>query len=93
VKNFILFKSIKLLTKTDIIVVCLILCSALLSFAFIFFPKKEMADCTISINNEVFETFSLNQKNTILIDSLAVIEIKENMARISYSTCQNQHCV
>ena len=82
---------IKILSKTDIIVIFIILFSAI--FAFLITSKDKNKDVVISFNNQVFAMESLGNSKIIKLDSLAVIELKDKRARISFSSCRNQNCV
>ena len=86
------FMVFKLLTA-DIIIISLILLSAGASFLHTITSKSDNNQVTISFNNQVFGVEDLRHSNTIELDTLAVVEILENRARISFSTCRNQHCV
>jgi len=63
------------------------------SFFYTLVARADNQQVIISFNNQVFTTEYLKNNHTIMIDSLAVIEIDDFKARISFSTCKNQHCV
>ena len=88
-----IYNIFKLLTKFDFLIISIILLSALFHFLYLIIFNKEKQTITIVYNNEIFAIIPLNTENTIFIDSLAIIEIQNQNARISYSTCKNQHCV
>ena len=85
--------SFRLLTKTDIAVICCILLSAILQIIYSIMNKQPNTNITISYNNQIHSTASLSDEIFIQIEPHAVIEIKDNKARIISSTCKNQVCV
>jgi len=83
----------KHLTKADIVIIGVILLSAGVSLLLTIMNKSSNNQVTISFNNQVFGIEELRYSNIIELDTLAVVEILDNRARISFSTCRNQHCV
>ena len=83
----------KLLTKADLVIISLILLSALISLLYSTLYLKEKTEVSINLNNEFYAAFPLNKDKIIYIESLATVEIKDNKASISFSTCKNQNCV
>ena len=64
-----------------------------MSFFYSLVVRADNQQVIISFNNQIFTTEYLKNNHTIMIDSLVVIEIDDNKARISFSTCKNQQCV
>jgi hypothetical protein len=81
------------LTKADIVIIGVILLSAGVSLLHTIMNKSDNNQVTISFNNQVFGIEELRYSNVIELDTLVVVEILDNRARISFSTCRNQHCV
>jgi len=86
------FLTLKLLSKTDLIMICLILLSGVLSFLYTLSSKSQKHHVLIYHNNIVIRTENLNQNLTIPIDSLLIIEIANGKARIVHSSCKNLVC-
>ena len=80
------------ITKTDIIVISIILLSAIFTFM-LNLKTNSKIDIIITHNNQVYATLPLMSDNTILLEDIAIIEINNNKARISFSTCKNQLCI
>ena len=83
----------RLLSKTDIMVILIILLSAGASFLYTLNNRNNCPDVIINFNNQVFAIENLSSDKTIKLDSLAVIELSNKKARVSFSTCRNQNCV
>ncbi len=86
------FFSLLALTKADLLIIVLILISAVISLAFSF-NKGRSETILIRYNQEIIAHEKLNNDKIIEISSVAIVEIKDNKARMSYSSCKNQHCV
>lgn len=84
---------LKILTKTDIAIIFIILFSSGISFLYPQFRKKDNNILILNFNNQIYTVESLTESKTIELDTVAVIEINDGKARIAYSTCKNQNCV
>ena len=84
---------IKILSKTDITIILLILFSIIFSLLFSFKRKANSNELIIYLNNSFFIEHSLHKDAEININDLATLEIKDNKARMSHSNCKNQDCV
>ena len=89
-RRYMVFKH---LTITDFIIISLILISAGASLLHTITNKSDQNQVTISLNNRIYTIEDMKHTNTITLDTLAVIEINNQKARITYSTCRNQLCV
>jgi len=83
----------RLLSKTDLAVILIILLSAAVAFLYTLKNRNENKNVIINLDNQVFAVESLSSNQTIKLDSLAVVELNYKGARISFSTCRNQNCV
>ena len=82
---------IKILTKTDICIITLILLSSILFF--FYSNNNQQTEIIINHNNEIYTQILLTEDKNIYIDTQAIIEIKEEKVRILKSSCKNQLCV
>jgi hypothetical protein len=80
-------------TSSDIFVIIAILLSALISFFYIFILKTDKTEVQIYVNNVIFASVPLRENTTVLIDSMAVVEVIDHKARILSSNCKDRLCV
>lgn len=78
--------------NADLVLIFLIVLSVIISF-FPLFKNSNNQNVKILKDQIVISEQLLTQDNIVTVDSLVVIEIKNGKARISFSTCRNQHCV
>jgi hypothetical protein len=81
------------ISKTDIIIICVILASVFVSLLLIFNRSHESNVVIIQVNNAIYEIRSLCEDSITQIGNFATLQIFEGNARILNSTCRNQHCV
>jgi hypothetical protein len=84
------FSTLKDLTITDFCIISLILFSGIIIFFFQINHKNDV-QIIISVNNEIYHTTDFHN-NKISIENYAILEIQDNKARITNSTCKNKLC-
>ena len=91
-QSFRWYSALKLLTRTDVAVISLILLSGVISSLYVISGNSKKSQVIIYKNNTVFATEYLNKNQIIPIDSLLYVEISNGKARIIHSTCKNLTC-
>ena len=86
------FSALRLLTKTDIIVISLILFSGVLGLFFTILNKSQNSQVIIHYDNAIFRVESLNKNAVISVNTLLQVEILNGKAKIVHSTCKNLIC-
>ena len=84
--------ALKLLTKTDIVVISLILLSGVLSFLYTLYSKSQNTQVVIHYDNAIFSVESLNKNAVIPVNTVLQVEILNGKAKIIHSTCKNLIC-
>ena len=85
-------ETLKLLTKTDIVIISLILLSGVLSFLYTLFCKSQTNQVIIHHDNTIFCVENLNKNAVIPVNTVLQVEILHGKARIVHSTCKNLIC-
>lgn len=79
--------------KNDLIVISIIVVIAVLILIFMNLLKEEGNTVFVTIDDEVYKVYDLNEDITVELDTGNTLVIKDNEAYVSMSTCRDKVCV
>lgn len=79
--------------KNDIIVISIIVMIAVFVLVFLNFSKEKGNVVVVTIDNEIYESYNLNEDITVNLHTGNTLVIKDNFAYVSESNCKDKICV
>ncbi len=79
--------------KNDIIIISIIVLIAVFLLVFMNYSKKQGNVIIVTIDDEIYETYDLNQDITVNLHTGNTLVIKDNTAYVSESNCRDKICI
>ena len=79
--------------KNDIIVISIIVVIAVFVLVFLNFLKEQGNTVVVTIDDEIYEVYDLNEDITVELHTGNTLVIKDNKAYVSASTCEDKVCI
>lgn len=79
--------------KNDIIVISIIVVIAVVILVFISLYKKQGSTVVVTIDDELYKVYDLDEDITAILDTGNTLVIQDNEAYVSESTCKDKVCI